>query len=659
MIPTDPSRQFRFQFQRETVLVEPWGSDSLRIRITINPEFADEDWALLPPGEADGFEAGAESATHGDLRFGMTPSKKGFHGFLVKRVSDGEVLLEAEPVARLKSVGGDYCRAELRLRAFDGEKLYGLGQHPNGRLDQKGCVIDLHQKNTEVAIPWVTSSRGYGMLWNLPGTGRVELAENLTRWVADSAKQIDLWVTTAATPAGLLASYAEATGHAPRFPDFASGFWQCKLRYQTQDELLAVAREYVDRGLPISVIVVDYFHWEKMGEWGFDPACWPDPAAMVSELRDLGIELMVSVWPTVNAACSDFERMENENLLVQTERGVSAVTHFLDTYQDDRVYLHHLDPTNPDARTFHYEKIRDNYRKHGIRVFWLDACEPELDPFHFDNIRYHAGPGEAVSSLFPRGHQQAYFDGLTEDGEESIITLGRSAWAGSQRFGAALWSGDIDSTFESLTKQIRAGLNVAMSGLPWWCTDIGGFTGGDIRTPYFQELIVRWFQYGVFCPIFRLHGVRQPETFKSGGPNEVWEFGDRALGIITRLMNLRESLRPYVHEQMEVASASGLPPMRPIFVDYPDDERAWTVEDAFLFGPDILVAPITAEGATERDVYLPVGGEWIEVATGESCAGGSTRRAEAPLDVLPLYVRAASWEAPVGRALAAYAASQT
>jgi len=639
-----------FQFKRERIRVDAWGPDGLRLRITQNPHFSASAGALVA-SEAQGaleVEAGeskgAVSVRHGELRleffFDGAPSQpKSHHAILARRVSDGEVLFQVPGERRLRAKAGRYQEASFRCAAMAGERFYGLGQHPHGRLNQKGCVIDLRQKNTEVAIPWLYSNRGYGLLWNHPGTGRVELAENHTRWVADATEEIDIWLTAAATPAEALAKYADATGHPAKFPDFASGFWQCKLRYASQEELLSVAREHKRRGHPLSVIVADYFHWDKMGEWRFDPKCWPDPAAMVRELRGMGTELMVSVWPTINPGCTDFAEMEARDLMLQTERGVSAVTHFLDTYQDERLYLHHLDPTNPEARAFHWNKAKENYYRHGIRIFWLDACEPELNPFDFDNLRYHAGPGEAVSCLFPKAHQQAYFEGLQGEGETEIITLGRSAWAGSQRYGAAVWSGDIPSTFESLAKQVRAGLNMAMSGIPWWCTDIGGFTGGDIRTDYFRELIVRWFQYGVFCPIFRLHGVREPESFKSGGPNEIWEFGEEAYAIIGRLLELREALRPYLHEQMDLASKTGLPPMRPLFVDFPEDPRAWEVEDQFMFGPDILVAPVTEQGATEREVYLPEGVEWVEVSTAQTVPTSGWKRSAAPVQSIPVFAR--------------------
>jgi len=295
--------------------------------------------------------------------------------------------------------------------------------------------------------------------------------------------------------------------------------------------------------------------------------------------------------------------------------------------------------THPEARRFIWAKVRENYYKFGIKIFWLDACEPELNPFHHDNLRYHAGNGEAVGCSFPKAHQQAFFDGLKEAGESEILTLSRSAWAGSQSLGAAVWSGDIASTFEALQVQVRAGLNMAMSGIPWWTTDIGGFHGGDIHSDYFRELIVRWFQFGVFCPIFRLHGVREPATFKGGGPNEIWHFGDRALGIISRLLSLRERMKPYLMRQMQAAHETGVPPMRPLFFDFANDPGCTEVDDQFLLGPDLLVAPVLHQGAGEREVYLPAGPEWVDAWTGKAHDGGKRYQVQAPLERLPVFVR--------------------
>ncbi len=298
---------------------------------------------------------------------------------------------------------------------------------------------------------------------------------------------------------------------------------------------------------------------------------------------------------------------------------------------------------NPEARAYLWQKLRENYHDLGIDVFWLDACEPEIEPGQTGNLRLHAGPGPAVINRYPLDHARGVYDGMRDAGADEILTLCRSAWAGSQRYGAAVWSGDIAPTFEALAAQIPAGLNMALSGIPWWTSDIGGFHGGDPDDPGYRELVIRWFQYGLWCPIFRLHGHREPTTALTagltGGPNEVWSFGDEAYDVISELLRMRERLAPYILTQMQVAAETGLPPMRPIWFDYPHDKCAWKIEDEFLFGPDVLVAPIAELGARARHVYLPVGANWQDATTGAVFPGGVRYEIDAPLARIPVFIR--------------------
>jgi alpha-D-xyloside xylohydrolase len=643
--------------QQETLRIEPWGPDAIRVRATIGPVREELPGALTDAPDSPDvrikIENGSAALFNGAITAEVVqdPEATQYQARLrFLRTETGEELLAEEPLhfwwpgPRLFTPNGNgYHRLEQRFHAYPGERIYGLGQHTHGLLDQKGAVLDLVQRNAEVSIPFLLSSRGYGLLWNNPAIGRVELAATGTRWVSDSARQIDYWIT-AGQPADILRRYADVTGHAPMLPDWASGFWQCKLRYRTQAELLEVAREYARRGLPLSVIVCDYFHWTQLGDWKFDLTEWPDPAAMVAELDSLGVKLAVSVWPSVSPLSENYAEMVERGLMIGTEYGPLAHANWPDKGLATDVGVAFYDATNPEARAFFWRKIRDNYlRPYGIAAWWLDACEPELRPGFQENLRYHAGPGLEIGNIYPQQHARAVHEGMLAEGRTEVLSLVRSAWAGSQRYGAVLWSGDIAADFASLRGQLRAGLNVAVSGLPWWTTDIGGFHGGDPADPEFRELIVRWFQYGVFCPLLRLHGFREPRMpfgiDQTGGPNEVWSFGDDAYACLRDLLFLRERLRPYIMEQMRACHADGLPPMRPLFVDFPDDPGAWQVDDAFLFGPDLLVAPVTQYGARERPVYLPAGSRWTNAWTGEETAGGQAVAVAAPLERIPLFLR--------------------
>lgn len=254
-------------------------------------------------------------------------------------------------------------------------------------------------------------------------------------------------------------------------PEFGLGFWQCKLRYQTQDELLEVARECKRRGLPIDVIVVDFFHWPKQGEWKFDPLYWPDPDAMVKELKEMGIELMVSIWPTVDKTCENYEEMLEKGYLIRTERGFRVGLDF----QGATI---HYDATNPGAREYVWEKVKKNYYDKGIKIFWLDEAEPEYTVYDFDNYRYYLGSNLRIGNLYPREYAKGFYEGMAREGQKNIVNLLRCAWAGSQKYGALVWSGDIASSFDSMRNQLTAGLNMGIAGIPWWTTDIAGFHGG-------------------------------------------------------------------------------------------------------------------------------------------------------------------------------------
>ena len=638
-----------WQAEQETLMLQPWGMDGVRVKATLNNQFLNLPHALevAPlPTYATKIELTEQGAIFRHGKVQVEIDLKGRLSFY--RANTSELLLAElpgyatlPPARRWQPNGGAY-RLEVAFLPNADERFYGMGQHQHGRLDNKGCIIELEQRNTEVCVPFLVSNRGYGFLWNNPAIGRAELGFNHTRWVAEATRQMDYYLVVGDSPAELLERYAEVTGHAPMLPEWAAGFWQCKLRYKTQEELLAVAREYKRRGLPLAVIVIDFFHWTMLGEWKFDPQCWPDPAAMVKELDEMGVKLMVSVWPAVNAYSANYQEMRSQGFLAHSEQGSQVQTWLYDTYPGRDAPLTFYDATHPEARRYVWEQVRKNYYQYGIKVWWLDADEPEIIPFDHKLIRYYAGPALEVGCLYPLMHQQGFYEGMRAAGETEVVTLSRSAWAGSQRYGAAVWSGDIASTFEVFRAQVAAGLNMAMSGIPWWTTDIGGFHGGDITTPYFRELIVRWFQYGVFCPLFRLHGVRAPEADGSGAANEVWSFGDEAYPIITHLLFLRERLKPYLLAQMKQAHLKGLPAMRPLFVDFAGDTAAWTIADQFMLGPDLLVAPVLDEGARSRVVYLPAGTEWVEAWDGTAYPGGTQVEVKAPLNQVPAFWRKGS-----------------
>lgn len=634
----------------EFLFIEGAGRDGLRVRSGLGQVRSDLPGALLDTLDGSAIvsvEGETACITQGRIRAELTiPTGR---VVFVRADSGQELLAEAgyeagwSTARRFQARGGGTYRLDQKFVAYPDEKVFGLGQHSHGLLDQKNTVTELIQRNGEVAIPFLLSSRGYGFLWNNPAIGQVEITRLGTRWIADRSRQIDYWVTAGA-PLDILASYADATGHAPTMPDWGTGYWQSKLRYKSQEQLLAVAREHVRRGLPLSVIVADYFHWSHLGDWAFDPEAWPDPEAMVRELDALGVKLAVSVWASVNPHSRNYPEMLEGGLLIRTEHGTPAHTLFPDwgfgpTMQGVSFY----DATQPAARAYVWGKVRENYLSRGISVWWLDACEPEIWPEQFENLRFSAGPGAEVANLYPREHARGFAEGMAADGHAEPLALIRSAWAGSQRYGTLLWSGDIHTTWESLRQQVVAGLNVGISGIPWWTFDIGGFHGGDPDDDAYRELYVRWFQFAVFSPVLRAHGHREPRdefvVGHDGGPNEIWSYGPAVGEILEQLLFLRERLRPYLRTQYDFASRSGAPLMRALFLEFPDDPRCWEVDDEYLFGRDLLVAPVLAAGVRERSVYLPVGASWTDGWTGESYIGGQDVVVGAPLDRIPVFLR--------------------
>ncbi len=646
--------------------IEAWGENSLRVRATAAPALNDKDWALLPAKPSTKVEVsrlkegarivnGTISAVvndRGQVRYYNQNGKLLLEEYWRTRFAAGQLedrsgkyfsplTLSARD---LKPVPGGKYELRVRFEAQPGEKIYGMGQYQQPFLNVKGCTMELAQRNSQASVPFMMSSLGYGFLWNNPAIGEVSFANNVTTWLARVTEQMDYWITAADTPAEISRQYAVATGTAPMLPDYATGFWQCKLRYRTQEELLDVAREYKRRGLPLSVIVADFFHWTNQGDWRFDPREWPDPKAMVDELRSMGVELMVSIWPTVDNRTENYKIMKSKGYLVQTERGVPVNMTFLGNTT-------FFDATHPGARRYVWNEARKNYYDLGVRIFWLDEAEPEFSVYDFDNYRYHLGPVLEVGNIYPQHYAQAFYEGMREAGQDEIVNLIRCAWAGSQRYGALVWSGDINSTFGALRNQLAAGLNMGIAGIPWWTTDIGGFDGGNINDPEFQELLIRWFQWGVFCPVMRLHGYRLPteppaETYRdgiaqcdSGAPNEVWSYGEANYAIMKSNLELRERLRPYVMRQMKAAHESGAPVMRPLFFDFPDQTESWQIEDQYMFGPDILVAPVLEAGQRSRKVWLPAGCAWIDPATGTRRDGGVWCDCAAPLEAIPVFVR--------------------
>lgn len=651
-----------FKLGNETVLIEPWSTDSLRVRTTLDRDFIDNDWGLtekvdLGKAEINVTEEGGW-ITNGRLSARVNNSgvisffrdgKRILHEF--KRFYDADATKHSCCLKirnrQYYGLPGGHYQIFQRFEANDGEKLYGMGQYAMPYLDLKGCCLELAQKNSQISIPFAVSSLGYGFLWNNPAVGHAAFNKNMTEWSAESSTGVDYWITAGENPKDIIEKYTAVTGRAPVMSDEYYGFWQCKLRYRTQDEVLTVARKYKELGIHLDVIVIDFFHWPRQGDWCFDKTYWPDPKAMCDELHAMGTKVMVSVWPNVDKKCTHWQELADKGFLVRAEQGSNQTYDF----QGDCAAI---DLTIPEAREWLWDLCKKNYADYGIDMFWLDNAEPDLFDADFRNFRYQMGTANEVTNIYPKYYSQTFYDGMKAAGYKNFVNLERCCWVGSQKLNQVLWNGDVQSTWECLRDSISEGLNMGLAGIPWWTTDAGGFMWGNIHDPAFIELLERWFQWAVFTPVLRLHGDRDPHDIPpldkdpergygggylfTGADNEIWSYGEKTQEILTAQIRLRESLKGYIGKVMKEAAENGSPVMRTMFYEFPDDANCWEIKDQYMFGSNYLVAPVLEAGIKNRSVYLPAG-KWKDIRTGEVYDGGQLISAATPRESIPVFER--------------------
>ena len=518
------------------------------------------------------------------------------------------------------------------------EGLYGLGQHQAGVWNYRGETIDLSQENTNIAVPLLVSSNGYGIFWNNPSPSRANNRFVHSLYLsAQVADRIDYYFLYGPNADQIIGHYRDLTGQVPMFGRWAYGFWQCKNKYQSQQELESVAAKYRQLHIPVDNIVQDWFWWITMGEMKWNPH-YPDPQALIDTLHKEHFHLMVSVWPFFRPGTDVYDQFDRNGWFVAKTLtgGFHPVGQAL------------YDATNPEARRQYWANINAALFQKGVDAWWLDTDEPETEGRE-DNIlvdhKLAIGSGARYANTYPLFHAGGVSDGQQAASQQKrVFILSRSAYAGSQRYGVTAWSGDVLSDWVTFQRQISAGLNYAISGMPYWTTDIGGFiSGGNLNDPQFRELFVRWFQFGTLSPIFRVHGTRNPDE------NELWSYGADNQKILVDYDTLRYRLLPYIYSEAWQVTSNHATLMRPLVMDWRTDVVAQNTGDEYLFGPAILVSPVYTQGATSRSVYLPAA-TWYDFWTGEKIAGGQRITADAPLAKLPLYVRAGSI-VPMGPAM--------
>ena len=534
------------------------------------------------------------------------------------------------PARKYEKVKDGY-KVQARFEGKDGEKIFGMGQYQQDIADLKGCRLELKQRNSQLTLPFYLSNLGYGFLWNNTSIGEAVFGNNYTQFTADCTDCLDYWIVTGDSPKEIIKNYTEVTGRPPLFPENMMGLWQCKLRYSTQEELLSVAREYKKRNLPLDAIVIDFFHWTAQGDWAFDKKHWENPKAMVDEIQKQDTRVVVSVWPTVDGSASkNYTFMEEKGWLVKSTCRQGPMREATKFY----------DPFNEKARDFVWEQIKKNYYDIGITNYWLDADEPEYyDVEALDQISYCQGGALKISNAYANKHLEGLYTHLKNAGKTDIVNLTRATWVGGQKYAALVWSGDIKSNWVAFRDQIVAGLHMGIAGVSWWTTDIGGFAQDGLSESELAELIVRWYQFAVFSPVLRMHGNRGcvVQDFKYK-PNEIWSYGEEAYSIMKKYLNIRVELKPYLIEIYKQASETGLPLLRAMFLEFPDDEKCWEYKEQYMFGWKYLVAPVLYAGIQERKVYLPKG-KWKDFHSGEYYDGEREIVVKTPMDIIPVFER--------------------
>lgn len=536
------------------------------------------------------------------------------------------------------------------------EQYYGLGQYEQGFLDLRDHHIDCWQNydaigGESVCVPFMVSSRHYGLIWDNPSKTTVDLGFNLKNvWSSDVGDRVSFFVIVGNDADQVYQGYRLLTGPAHLLPKPAYGFIQSKMIYASQNELLNVAKGYRDRNLPLDILVVDFFNMTRYGNLDLAPSRWPDPAAMNKQLHSMGISTLISVWPHFATDSKYYTLMRKNGWLVSNADGQPDLTGVSNSIGPN------IDTTNPAAAKWWWDKIRDGYiKKDGFSYIWLDETEPDIDPLH---DFFYVGSGRRYYNIYPLFHTASVYDGFRRDFGDSrrVFILARAAYLGAQANGAVFWSSDITATWDMLKRSIPAGLGFTASGMPYWDTDIAGFRSPHLPADYqpehkplvspvgaentidgysdYPELFVRWFEWGVFQPVMRAHGARKN--------NEVWAYGHQAEPILEKYLRLRYQLLPYIYSIAYRTYQTGAPYMRALFMDFPGDPKVADIRDEYMFGPAFLVAPVFQQGATSRQVYLPAGTDWYNFWTNERFKGGQTIDVSAPIDTIPLFVRAGS-----------------
>ena len=546
------------------------------------------------------------------------------------------------------------------------EAIYGLGILQNGKMVQRNQKIVMIQNNTQDYIPFIQSVKGYGVFWDNYSPTVFEDSGESTTFKSEVGDCIDYYFMTGDNADSIIACMRKLTGQAPMLPLWTYGYWQSKERYKSQDETVGVVKKYREMGVPLDGIIQDWQYWGNNYLWNameFLNTEFYNPQKMVDDVHDLNAHIIISIWNSFGPHTKQYKELEKINALMDFQTwplsGSQKWPPKMDYPSGVRVY----DPYNPMARDIYWNYLNKGIFSLGMDGWWMDSSEPDhlnFKPSDLDNQTW-LGSFRKVRNAFPLMTVGGLYDHQRSvTSEKRVFILTRSAFAGLQRYAANTWSGDVVASWDALRNQISGGLNFSLCGIPYWNSDIGGFFlweyPGKLEDADYKELYVRWIQFGAFCPMMRSHGT--------DAPREIYQFGKKGEIIydaIKKSIKLRYSLLPYIYSTSWDVTANQSSMTRALVMDFAKDRDALDINDEYMFGKSLLVCPVTKPMYSKQkiqgkdttnvedfneikkaEVYLPKGIEWYDFWTGEKIKGGQEISKQAPIDVIPLYVKAGS-----------------
>lgn len=625
-------------------------------------DFVKESLSVIKPAE----KSALSYRTDGDLIIlkssRLTVEVNSLTGQILFHTRRGRQLLAEKPAGStftsFNDAGDETLSVGQSFLLEEDEAIYGLGIQQQGKMNQRNTRLRMIQGNTDDYIPFFQSVKGYGLFWDNYSPTQFNDTPQETAFVSEVGEGIDYYFLYGGDAEGVVAAMRDLTGDVPMFPLWSYGYWQSKERYKSQDETVGVVRRHRELGVPIDGIIQDWQYWGNNYLWNAMEFLNPefhDPKRMVEDVHHLNAHMIISIWSSFGPMTKPYRELKEGNMLMDfvtwPQSGSEKWPPNNDYPSGVRVY----DAFHPQARDIYWKYLNSGLLSLGMDGWWMDSTEPDhLDwkPEDMDNPTY-LGSFRKVRNAYPlMSVGGVYTNQRKVMQDKRVFILTRSAFAGQQRYGANVWSGDVVASWNALRNQIAGGLNLTLCGIPHYNSDIGGFFLWDyprkLQDPEYRELYVRWLQFGAFSPMMRSHGA--------DAPREIWQFGqkgDKQYDAIEKFIHLRYRLLPYIYSTSWEVTHNRSSMIRPLVIDFADDKKVLDINDQYLFGKSLLVAPVTQSMYTKgehedyavtgsRELYLPAGAEWIDFWTGEPNVGGQTIRKESPIDIMPLYVRSGS-----------------